>query len=149
MNTPDNGHNKPKRFRGSRPETEAKYSQAIELYRSTRLSCAEICRACGVTESGLRGYIDRHHRDLLLARNCIVCSKEEAHNIKLNQLRGQLPATRIKYREAIQACGSNEFISLNLSQIARQYGLTFPPVAHALSRSDRVAGEGTRAVRHQ
>lgn len=132
MNTQDNGHNKPKRFRGSRPETEAKYRQAIELYHSTQLSCAEISRVCRVTVSGLRSYIDRHHRDLLLAQNCISCSKAEAHHIRIGQLRGQLPATRIKYRKAIEACGSNEFIRLNLSQIARQYELTPDGLSHQL-----------------
>ena len=57
------------RFRGVRPETEAKYRQAIELYRSTDLSCAEISRMCGLTKNELRGYIFRYHRDLMLARN--------------------------------------------------------------------------------
>ena len=123
MNISSNEHNKPNRFRGIRPETEAKYREAIVLYRSTRISCAEIGRLCGVTESGLRSYISKYHRDLLLARNDILCSKEEAHRIKLTQLIGQQPATRIKYREAIEACGSKDFIEFNISQIARQYGL--------------------------
>ncbi len=83
MNSPDNGHNTPKRFRGSRPETEEKYREAIELYRSTRLSCTEISRVCGVTASVLRGYISKHHRDLMLARYNIVCNLEEARHIKL------------------------------------------------------------------
>ncbi len=92
----DNGHNESNHFREAKPETEEKYRQAIELYRSTRLSCAKICRICKVTVSGFQGYLSKYHRDLLLARYDITCSKEEARHIKLGQLRGQLPATRAK-----------------------------------------------------
>lgn len=106
MGTSEKDSKKCNRFRGVRPETEAKYRQAIELYRSTDLSCAEISRMCGLTKNELRGYIFRYHRDLMLARNNILCNKEIACTIKLNQLRGPLPASRIKYKEAIEACGS-------------------------------------------
>lgn len=123
MGTSEKDSKKCNRFRGVRPETEAKYRQAIELYRLTDLSCAEISRMCGLTKNGLRGYIFRYHRDLMLARNNILCNKETACTIKLNQLRGPLPASRIKYKEAIEACGSMEYIELNVSQIARQFGL--------------------------
>lgn len=122
MNPPDN-RNTSNRLRGIRPETEEKYRQAIELYRSTRLSCAEICRTCKVTVSGFQRYLSVYHRDLLLARYDITCSKEEARNIKLEQLRGQLPATRVKYKDAIEACKSLDYIEYNVSQIARKFGL--------------------------
>ena len=123
MDTSEKDSKKCKRFRGVRPETEAKYRQAIELYRSTDLPVAEISRMCGLTNNGLRCYIFKYHRDLMLARNNILCDKEAASKIKLNQLRGQLPASRIKYKDAIEACGSMEYIELNVSQIARQFGL--------------------------
>lgn len=119
----DNSHNESNRFRGAKPETEEKYRQAIELYSSTRLSCAEICRICKVTVSGFQGYLSKYHRDLLLARYNITCSKEEARHIKLGQLRGQLPTTRAKYKDAIDACGSLDYIEFNISQIARKFGL--------------------------
>ena len=104
MNISEKGSKKCNRFRGVRPETEAKYRQAIELYRSTDLSVAEISRICGLTNNGLRGYIFKYHRDLMLARNNILCDKEAAYKIKLNQLRGQQPVSRIKYKDAIEAC---------------------------------------------
>ena len=106
MNIPDNRDSPCNRSRGIRPETEEKYRQAIELYRSTRLSCAEICRISKVTVSGFQRYLSLYHRHLLLARYDITCDKEEACHIKLSQLRGQLPATRAKYKDAIEACGS-------------------------------------------
>ncbi|MEY8686585.1 hypothetical protein AB9N12_10790 [Bacteroides sp. AN502(2024)] len=121
--SPDNGHNDSNRSRRFKPETEAKYHEAIELYRSTRLSCAEICRTCGITVSGFQGYLSRHHRELILARYDITCSREEAYHIKMSQLRGQLPATRVKYKDAIEACGSLDYIECNVSQIAREFGL--------------------------
>ena len=123
MGAPDKGRAQPDRRRGSRPQTEEKYREAIELYRSTRLSCAEISRIYGVTASVLRGYISKHHRDLMLARYNIVCNREEARHIKLQQLRGQLPATHAKYKAAIEACDKMDFIEFNVSQIARMFGL--------------------------
>lgn len=111
------------RFRGIRPETEEKYRQAIDLYRSTRLSSVEICCICKVTVSGFQHYLSSYHRHLLLARYDIICSKEDALHIKLGQLRGQLPITRTKYKEAIEACESLDYIEFNVSQIARKFGL--------------------------
>lgn len=124
MNIPDNRDSPCNRSRGIRPETEEKYRQAIELYRSTRLSCAEICRISKVTVSGFQRYLSLYHRHLLLARYDITCDKEEACHIKLSQLRGQLPATRAKYKDAIEACGSLDYIECNVSQIARRFGLS-------------------------
>ena len=59
----------------------------------------------------------------MLARYDISCSHAEAGNIKLGQLRGQLPASRAKYRDAIEACDSIDYIEYNVSQIARRFGL--------------------------
>lgn len=123
QDTPEKEFGKCNRFRGVRPKTEEKYHQAIEMYASTEISGREICRICGVTESGFRCYLTKYHRELLLARYAILCDKEEARHTKLGPLRGQLPATQIKYKAAIEACGSMEHIELNVSQIARMFGL--------------------------
>ncbi len=120
---PDKEYYENNRFRGIKPETEEKYREAIELYRTTRLSCAEISRACKVTVSGFQRYLSLYHRDLLLARYNITCSKEEASHIKLGPLRGQLPATHAKYKDAIEACDGLDYIEYNVSQIAREFGL--------------------------
>lgn len=123
MNVPDNAYNETSSPQVTKPKTEEKYREAIELYRTTRLSCAEICRTCKVTVSGFQRYLSLYHRDLLLARYEITCSKEEARHIKLGPLRGQLPATRAKYKDAIEACESLDYIEYNVSQIAREFGL--------------------------
>lgn len=112
------------RVRACKPETEAKYSPALELYASTELSYAEICRRCKVSISGFSRYVSTYHRHLMLERNGIKCSPEEAARIKMSQRRGQHPETHAKYKEAIAACDSMDYIGYNVSQIAREFGLS-------------------------
>ena len=119
----DTGLDKCKRTRGAKPETVEKYCRAIELYATTSMPCIEICRTCGVTVAGLQAYIGKYHRHLLLARNGMTCDSKEAAGIKLNTFRRQKPATRLKYKKAIEACDSMDYIELNVSQIARKFGL--------------------------
>ena len=116
--------NKCNRIRECKPETEAKYRPALELYSTTNLSTAEICRQCGVSLNGFSRYVNTYHRHLMLERNGIKCSPEEAGDIKMNQRRGQHPETHAKYKEAIAACDSMDYIEYNVSQIAREFGLT-------------------------
>ena len=117
------GHKPSNRQKGQRQETVEKYREAVGLYASTRLSCREICSRCGVSVSGFGCYLSKYHRNLMLARYDIRCSREEAGSIRLGQLRGQLPATREKYKDAIAACADMDFIEFNISQIARMFGL--------------------------
>lgn len=112
------------RAKSPKPETEAKYRPAYELYTATDLSIAEICRQCGISISGFSRYIGIYHRHLMLERNGIKCSREEADVIKMNQRRGQRPETHAKYKEAIAACDSMDYIEYNVSQIAREFGLS-------------------------
>lgn len=59
----------------------------------------------------------------MLKRNGIRCRAEDAGRIRLGQRRGQHPETHAKYKEAIAACDSMEYIDCNVSQIAREFGL--------------------------
>lgn len=110
--------------RGCKPETEAKYRPAFELYTATDLSIVEICRQCEVSLNGFSRYVNTYHRHLMLERNGIKCSPEEAAGIKMNQRRGQRPETHAKYKEAIAACDSMDYIDYNVSQISREFGLS-------------------------
>ena len=112
------------RTRGCKLETEAKYRPALELYATTDLSTAEICRQCGGTLNGFSRYVNTYYRHLMLEHNGIKCSQEEAGDIKMNQRRGQRPETHAKYKEAIAACDSMDYIEYNVSQIAREFGLS-------------------------
>lgn len=114
----------PQRTKEPKPETEAKYRPALELYTATDLSIAEICRQCGISISGFSRYIGIYHRHLMLERNGIKCSREEADGIKMKQRSGQRPATHAKYKAAIAACDSMDYIECNVSQIAREFGLS-------------------------
>ena len=67
----------------------------------------------------------------MLKRNGIKCSQEEADSIKISQ-RGQRPETHAKYKEAIAACDSMEYIECNVSQIAREFGLDGTNLARQL-----------------
>lgn len=60
----------------------------------------------------------------MLERNGVKCSPEEAGNIKMNRRCGQRPETHDKYKEAIAACDSMDYIDYNVSQIAREFGLS-------------------------
>lgn len=110
--------------KGCRPETEAKYRTARELYASTNLSMAEISRQCEVSLMGFSRYINTYYRHLMLERNGIKCSPEEARGIKMSQRRGQRLGSREKYGKAIAACDNMEYIEYNVSQIAREFGLS-------------------------
>lgn len=112
------------RQRGCKPETEAKYRPALELYATSDLSTVDICRWCEVSLSGFSRYVNTYHRHLMLERNGIRCSPEEAGNIKMNRRCGQRPETHAKYKEAIAACDSMDYIDYNVSQIAREFGLS-------------------------
>lgn len=124
MDTTDKGHTGCSRTHKPAPATEAKYREAVELYASTDLTCVEISRRCSVSLAGFKGYICKYRRDLLLPRYGIRCDPEEAAGIGMGQRRSQRPATRAKYREAIAACDSMDYIDCNVSQIAREFGLS-------------------------
>lgn len=124
MDTADKGHTGCSRTHKPAPATEAKYREAVELYASTDLTCVEISRRCSVSLAGFKGYICKYRRDLLLPRYGIRCDPEAAAGIGMGQRRSQRPATRAKYREAIAACDSMDYIDCNVSQIAREFGLS-------------------------
>lgn len=105
------------------PETEAKYREAIELYRSTGLSVKEICARAGVSTSAFRSFIHACHRELLFARYGMDIAPEKAATTRLRKRSGQTAASRAKYGEAIRACDDIAYIEYNVSQIAYMYHL--------------------------
>lgn len=106
-----------------RPETVARYREALELYASTGMPAVRICRQCGVPLSGFRSYLQRFHRELLLERHGVECSAPQAAQVRLAGKRGQTPAARAKYGDAIAACDDEAYLDLNVAQIARLFGL--------------------------
>lgn len=110
------------------PSAAEKYREAIELYRNTDLTLTEISKRCGVTRRGLSAYIYRSHRDLMLKRNGLTANPQK----KIRKNKGQRAETHIKYRDAIEACDSEKYIELNISQIARIFHLNPSALASQL-----------------
>lgn len=105
-------------------ETKRKYKKAIELYCSTDLTIKEISEDTKVSVSGLRHYINKYHRDVMFKRKNIDVKKYEPSKVKIRKKgTGQTIHTYLKYKDAISACSSNEFIENNISEIARLFNL--------------------------
>lgn len=100
-----------------------KYARAVELYASTDLSLRSVADECGVTAVGLSAHIARHHRPLLFARYGLNPGASDVNDIKIHPPKGQSLKTHLKYKEAIEACGDIAYLELNVSEIARIYGL--------------------------
>lgn len=122
-----NEHNKSNKSRYTgqlpNPETEARYSEALELYRTTDLPVRTICERTHTPLGAFRTYIHRVHRNLLFARYGITLSAQEAATARLRGRSGQTAASRAKYKDAIRACDSMEYIEYNVSQIAYMFHL--------------------------
>ncbi len=96
-----------------------KYDHALDLYRTTSMSIKEICEQTQIPFVAFSSYLCRNHRDLILKRY----SLEGLTNVKLRGTKGQTTASHLKYREAIAAADSMDYIEHNISQIARIFGL--------------------------
>lgn len=106
-----------------------KYSKALELYRTTGMSITEISTQCGVSRNAFANYIQRAHRDLMYLRHGVDSAAVEK---KMWNAKGQTPASRRKYRDAIEACDSMEYITFNISQIARIFHLNGTALANQI-----------------
>ena len=117
-----------------KPETVARYKSAVELYASTNLTAKQICEQSGVPLKGFLSYIYRTQRHLLLARHGISCTTQLPSQIQLAGKKGQTPAAHAKYREAIAACDNIAYITLNVSQIAKSFGVSPSGLSNQLRR---------------
>lgn len=139
------GHpGKANRARERQEAAALKYGEAVRLYASTGMTVRAIARQCNVTASGLQAYISRHHRGLMLARYHIPAEGEDLHAIKIQPRKGPTPAACLKYKDAVEACGSPDYIELNVSQVARQFGVSETGLANFMKvhYSDVLAWRG-------
>ena len=116
--------------RGIKTETREKYSGAITLYAETSLSIKQICEQTGVGFVAFSSYLSTHHRDLILKRHNLTGYK----NVKLRGKKGQTTEAHYKYKDAIAACDSMEYIEYNISQIARIFDVGCSSLATQLRR---------------
>lgn len=78
-----------------RPETEVKYTPALQLYRTTSLTIFEIARQCGVNESGFRQYLYRWHMADVESRGSRSDYQPETKAYNLSALERYGPAIRM------------------------------------------------------
>lgn len=109
-----------------RRETAKTYRYALRLCEATDLSFKEIAEITGVSLSGLKTFIQKHHRQLLLRRNGLeAASQRLADRIRLRSREaGQSLPGYEKYKDAIEACKDDDLLPLTVSQIAESFGLT-------------------------
>ena len=100
-----------------------KYASAVELYADTDMALGRIAEECGVSVGGLGQYLRRYWRELVLRRNGMSAGEGDAHGVKIIQAGRQNALAHEKYKNAVAACDSLEYIDLNVSQVARKYGL--------------------------
>lgn len=110
--------------------TELKYREAITLYSDSDLSIKDICERTGVGFSAFSSYLSKHHRELILKRHNLT----EHENVKLRGSKGQTTSAHYKYKDAIAACDSVEYIEYNISQIARIFDVNCSALASQLRR---------------
>lgn len=106
-----------------RHELHQKYAEAVELYAGSSMSVKDIAAKCGVGRKALSAYLQRYWRELMLRRHGIECHGNDVENIKVISAGRQSRTAHEKYKYAVAACDMMEYIDLNMSQIARKFGL--------------------------
>lgn len=92
-----------------------KYARAVELYADTDMALGKIAEECGVSVGGLGQYLRRYWRELVLRRNGMSAGEGDAHGVKIIQAGRQNALAHEKYKNAVAACDSLEYIDLNVS----------------------------------
>ena len=107
-----------------------RYETAVSLYADTDASVREIAATCGESEHALRAYLRRYWRELMLRRYGIETEGKDAQEVSFYTADGQSCLAHRKYKEAVQACDSIRYIDLNVSQVARKFGVNATALAN-------------------
>lgn len=99
-----------------------KYEKAVAIYADTDMPMKDIAKECGVTVGGLGSYLRRYWRELVLHRHQIHADGKKVEEIKIMEAGKQNVNAHAKYKDAVAACDSLNYIDLNVSQIARKFG---------------------------
>lgn len=99
-----------------------KYEKAVAIYADTDMPMKDIAKECGVTVGGLGSYLRRYWRELVLRRHQIHADGKKAEDIKIMEAGKQSIHAHAKYKDAVAACDSLNYIDLNVSQVARKFG---------------------------
>lgn len=100
-----------------------KYGKAVDLYAETDKSLKDIADECGVSCGALGNYLRRYWRELVLRRHRIHTDGKRPQDVKIIEAGKENVNAHLKYKDAIDAAGSTDYIDLNMSQIARKFGV--------------------------
>lgn len=100
-----------------------KYEKAVTLYANTGMTLKAIARECNVSEGGLSNYLRRYWRELVLQRHRIPVDDKHLKDVKIIETGKQNIVAHEKYKDAIAACNSLDYIDFNISQLARKFGV--------------------------
>lgn len=122
-------------------QSKRRYRKAIRLYASTDLSCREICERTGVSASGFRSYIHRHHRDIVQERGRLLAERRTIRpqggekpmsHVLLENGKNVLLRSTDKYSEAIRIYRTTPE---SLKSIATRFGLVYNTVGQFIRRN--------------
>lgn len=99
-----------------------KYEEAVNLYADTRIPVRTIAKECGINECALRVYLQRYWRELMLRRHGIDTEGKRPQEFHFYGPDGQSYTAHRKYKDAVLACDSLQYIEFNISQVARKFG---------------------------
>ena len=117
--TPKQKANLKKRY-----DMHCKYEEAVRLYAETDMTMDAIAKKCGFTVCALGAYLRRHWRELVLRRHNIPAPEgQDLHAIKIFEGGKQNVNAHAKYKDVIEACDLMKYIDLNMSQLARKFGV--------------------------
>lgn len=100
-----------------------KYEKAVALYAETDMPLKKIAEACHHSPGALGTYLRRHWRELVLSRHHIQVGGKDPHAVKILAAGQQSMNAHSKYKDAVAACDSLDYIEFNVSQVARKFGL--------------------------
>lgn len=103
---------------------EERYGEAVRLYAETGKSLKEVAEICGVKVSSLVIHIKRYHKSLFFSHYNLSSDSSLLEKIRATIQEGQLPATHLKYKKAIEACTDIAYIEFNIGEISRMFKLS-------------------------
>ncbi|MCH5226264.1 MAG: sigma-70 region 4 domain-containing protein [Muribaculaceae bacterium] len=110
--------------RNARKVTERTYRKAVKMAEETDLTYKEIAEKTDVSLSGLKTFIRKHRRDLLMRRQGVDLTGRVTNHVRLRkQETGQTIMGHEKYKEAVEACDNEEYIELTVTEIAKKFGV--------------------------
>lgn len=109
------------RRREATPETERKFAEAVEMYKSTNLSAAEIARREGLDLNQFRYHLKKWHRKAVFERRGVRADDDSFERKSLAGVKQYNNETAEKYAEAIKELKDGEG---STESVAKRHGFS-------------------------